>query len=97
MCCFADLCLLRRSTPSTSSGYPEHISRKGVPEVTSSWLVPKEEVKEEYMTSSQINDTFLFHRVLKILMGGRILQISIARCQIDGEIHSFPTMYGKGG
>ena len=49
MCCFADLCLLRRSTPSTSSGYPEHISRKGVPEVTSSWLVPKEEVKEEYI------------------------------------------------
>ena len=49
------------------------------------------------MTSSQINDTFLFHRVLKILTGGRILQISIARCQIDREIHSFPTMYGKGG
>ena len=49
------------------------------------------------MTSSQINDTFLFHRVIKILTGGRILQISIARCQIDGEIHSFPTMYGKGG
>ena len=49
------------------------------------------------MTSSQINDTFLFHRVLKILTGGRILQISIARCQIEAEIHSFPTMYGKGG
>ena len=49
MCCFADLCLFRRSTPSTISGYPEHISRKGVPEVTSSWLVPKEEVKEEYI------------------------------------------------
>ena len=26
----------------------------------------------------------------------RILQISIARCQIEAEIHSFPTMYGKG-
>ena len=50
-----------------------------------------------YMTSSQINDTFLFHRVLKILTAGRILQISIARCQIEAEIHSFPTMYGKGG
>ncbi len=50
-----------------------------------------------YMTSSQINDTFLFHRVIKILTGGRILQISIARCQIEAEIHSFPTMYGKGG
>ena len=48
-------------------------------------------------TSSQINDTFLFHCVIKILTGGRILQISIAWCQIDGEIHSFPTMYGKGG
>ena len=50
-----------------------------------------------HMTSSQINDTFLFHRVIKILTGGRILQISIARCQIEAEIHSFPTMYGKGG
>ena len=50
-----------------------------------------------HMTSSQINDTFLFHRVLKILMACRILQISIAQCQIEGEIHSFPTMYGKGG
>ena len=49
------------------------------------------------MTSSQINDTFLFHHVIKILTGGRILQISIARCQIEAEIHSFPTMYGKGG
>ena len=53
--------------------------------------------KYKYMTSSQINDTFLFHRVLKILTAGRILQISIARCQIEAEIHSFPTMYGKGG
>ena len=50
-----------------------------------------------FMTSSQINDTFLFHRVIKILTGGRILQISIAWCQIDREIHSIPTMYGKGG
>ena len=50
-----------------------------------------------YMTSSQINDTFLFHRVIKILTGGRILQISIAWCQIEAEIRSFPTMYGKGG
>ena len=49
------------------------------------------------MTSSQIYDTFLFHRVIKILTGGRILQISIAWCQIDREIHSFPTMYGNGG
>ena len=48
-------------------------------------------------TSSQINDTFLFHRVIKILTGGRILQISIAWCQIEAEIHSFPTLYGKGG
>ena len=34
--------------------------------------------------------------VIKILTGGRILQIAIAWCQIDGEIHSSPTMYGKG-
>ena len=53
--------------------------------------------QNELRTSSQINDTFLFHRVLKILAGGRIFQISIAWCQIDREIHSFPTMYGKGG
>ena len=25
-----------------------------------------------------------------------MLQISIARCQIEPEIHNFPTMYGKG-
>ena len=43
------------------------------------------------MTSSQINDMFLFQRVIKILTAGRILQISIARCQIEAEIHSFPT------
>ena len=35
--------------------------------------------------------------VIKILTGGRILQISIAWCQIEAEIRSFPTMYGKGG
>ena len=31
------------------------------------------------------------------LTAGRILQISIAWCQIEAEIRSFPTMYGKGG
>ena len=35
--------------------------------------------------------------VIKILTAGKILQISIAWCQIEAEIHSFPTMYGKGG
>ena len=49
------------------------------------------------MTRSQINHTFLFVRVIKILTACRILKISIARCQIEGEIQSFPTMYGKGG
>ena len=49
------------------------------------------------MTRSQINDTFLFQRVIKILTACRILQISIARCQIEGEIHNFPAMYGKEG
>ena len=33
----------------------------------------------------------------QILTGGRILQISIAWCQIEAEIFSFPTMYGKRG
>ena len=46
-----------------------------------------------HMTRSQNNDTFLFQRVLKILTACRILQISIAWCHIEGEIHSFPTMY----
>ena len=49
------------------------------------------------MTSSQINDTFLFNRVIKILTAGRILQISIARCQIQGEIHSKYVWQGGGG
>ena len=31
-----------------------------------------------HTTSSQINDMFLFHRVIKILTAGRTLQISIA-------------------
>ena len=44
-----------------------------------------------HMTSSQINDTFLFHHVIKILTDGRILQISIARCQIDGAQQSLTT------
>ena len=35
--------------------------------------------------------------VIKILTAGRILQISISWCQIEAEIRSFPTMYGKGG
>ena len=31
------------------------------------------------------------------LTAGRILQISIAQCQFEGEIHSFPAIYCKGG
>ena len=51
------------------------------------------------ISKTQCQDEFrnLSRCVLKILTAGRILQISIAWCQIDGEIHSFPTMYGKGG
>ena len=60
-------------------------------------MVNELEPIRSYMTSSQINDTFLFHRVIKILTAGRILQILIAQCQIEAEIQSFPTMYGKGG
>ena len=36
-------------------------------------------------------------RVTKILTASRILQISIALCQIKAQIHSFPTMYIIGG
>ena len=49
------------------------------------------------MTGSEINHSFLFHGVLKILMACRMLKISIARYQIEPEIHSFPTMYIMGG
>ena len=50
-----------------------------------------------YMTQCQDEFRNLSGCVTKILAGGRILQIWIAWCQIDSEIHSFPTMYGKGG
>ena len=49
------------------------------------------------MTRSQINPEFLFHIVHKNLTACRMLQISIARCQKEGEIPSFPTMYILGG
>ena len=50
-------------------------------------------------SKTQCQDEFrnLSGCVLKILTASRMLQISIARCQIEPEIHSFPTMYGKGG
>ena len=44
------------------------------------------------MTRSEINHSFLFHGV-KILTACKMLKISIARCQIEPEIHIFPTMY----
>ena len=49
------------------------------------------------LISRQCQDEFrnLSECVLKILTAVRILQISIARCQVEAEIHSFPTMYGK--
>ena len=48
-------------------------------------------------TGSEINHSFLFHGVLKNLTACGMLRISIARCQIEAEIHSFPTMYIMGG
>ena len=50
-----------------------------------------------HMTGSEINHLFLFHGVIKILTVCGMLRISIARCQIEAEIHSFPTMYIMGG
>ena len=49
--------------------------------------------------TTQCQDEFrnLSGCVIKILTAGRILQISISWCQIEAEIRSFPTMYGKGG
>ena len=49
------------------------------------------------MTQCQDEFRNLSGCVIKILTAGRILQISIAWCQIEAEIRSFPTMYGKGG
>ena len=48
-------------------------------------------------TRNQIILTKQSGRVTKILTASRILQISIALCQIKAKIHSFPTMYVKGG
>ena len=49
------------------------------------------------MTRNQIILTKESGRVTKILTASRILQISIALCQIKAKIHSFPTMYIIGG
>ena len=49
------------------------------------------------MTLCKYDCMIMSHDVSKILTACRILQISIAWCQIEAEIRSFPTMYGKGG
>ena len=48
-------------------------------------------------TRNQIILTKQSGRVPKNLTASRILQISIALCQIKAKIHSFPTMYIIGG
>ena len=48
-------------------------------------------------TRNQIILTKQSGRVPKILTASKILQISIALCQIKAKIHSFPTMYIIGG
>ena len=58
------------------------------------WVVQEENFVG---TGSEINHSFLFHGVLKNLTACGMLRISIARCQIEPEIHSFPTMYIMGG
>ena len=50
-----------------------------------------------YTTRNQIILTKQSGRVTKILTASKILQISIALCQIKAKIHSFPTMYIIGG
>ena len=49
------------------------------------------EDKGSKFVKTQCQDEFrnLSGCVIKILTAGRILQISIARCQIEAEIHSF--------
>ena len=49
------------------------------------------------MIKSQISSEFLFKCVIKILTACRMYQISIAWCQDFAFIHSFLTVYGKGG
>ena len=72
--------------------------------VTDSWCCCSQNSKaltqnpsDNDMTGSEINHSFLFHGVIKILTACGMLRISIARCQIEAEIHSFPTMYIMGG
>ena len=50
-----------------------------------------------HKTRNQIILTKQSGRVPKNLTASRILQISIALCQIKAKIHSFPTMYIIGG
>ena len=59
----------------------------------------KKKIAQNICFMTQCQDEFrnLSGCVIKILTASRILQISIAWCQIEAEIHSFPTMYGKGG
>ena len=53
--------------------------------------------EDTIITQCQDEFRYLSGCVKKILTASRMLQISIARCQIESEIHSFPAMYGKGG
>ena len=53
--------------------------------------------EDTIITQCQDEFRYLSGCVKKILTASRMLQISIARCQIEPEVHSFPTMYGKGG
>ena len=63
------------------------------------WPKPFRPKAHPACASSKCQDEFrnLSGCVLKIPTDSRTLQISIPRCQIEPEIHSFPTMYGKGG
>ena len=72
---------------------PVHYS----PILTSAWTLVTATIPIMDMTWSEINHSFLFHGVIKILTACGMLRISIARCQIEAEIHSFPTMYIMGG
>ena len=49
------------------------------------------------MTLCKYECMILSHDVSNILTACRMLQISIAHRQMKAKIHSFPTMYMKGG
>ena len=71
--------------------------KKCLPEPPKSDKSDSKKIWTLIMTLCKYECMILSHDVSKILTACRMLQISIALCQIKAEIHSFPTMYIIGG